>query len=126
MRSLDRIALALAAFAAALAAPTALAMPRHVDVVLAPGKVHEDCFALKPGARIQYNFTQDRPGSFNLHYHQGNDVVYPLKSDSVREQKGDFTAVVAQEYCLMWTGGKGGDTRLGYEFILVEPGLVKY
>jgi hypothetical protein len=124
MRYRKLLALTLVA-ASASAASAARAMPVHIDVVLAPGKVHEDCFALKPGQRVRYDFRQDRPGSFNLHYHQGNDVAYPLRSESVREQKGDFVAVVAQEYCLMWTGGKGGATRLGYEFVVVEPGLVK-
>src|SRR6266536_2002748 len=47
------------------------------------------------------------------------------RSKSVSEQKGDFTATVAQEYCLMWSGAKGGESKLGYEFVVVEPGLTK-
>lgn len=116
---------ALFAGLAAAPIPPAQAMPVHVDVVLAAGKVHEDCFRLDPGRRVRYNFSMDRPGEFNLHYHKGKDVFYPLRSEHVSEQKGDFVAAVAEEYCLMWTGGKGGDTRLGYEFIVVEPGLTK-
>jgi hypothetical protein len=102
-----------------------LAMPGHIDMVLGAGKVHEECFRLETGRRVRYNFSMDRPGEFNLHYHKGNDVFYPVRSERVSEQKGDFVAATAEEYCLMWTGGKGGDTRLGYEFIVVEPGLTK-
>ena len=105
--------------------PFAHALPRHVDVVLHPGKIHEDCFSLQSRQQVQYNFKMDRPGNFNLHYHKGKEAIYPIRSESVSEQKGDHAAVVAQEYCLMWSGDKGGDTKLGYEFIVVEPGLTK-
>jgi len=105
--------------------PLAHALPRHVDVVLQPGKIHEDCFSLEPQQRVQYNFKLDRPGEFNLHYHARKQVRYPIRSESVSEQKGDFTATVAQEYCLMWSGAKGGESKLGYEFVVVEPGLTK-
>ena len=105
--------------------PFAHALPRHVDVVLQPGKVHEDCLSLQPGQRVQYNFKLDRPGRFNLYYRKGKDVFYPIRSESVSEQKGDYVAAVAQDYCLRWSGGKDGDTKLGYEFFVVEPGLTK-
>ena len=105
--------------------PLAHALPRHVDVVLQPGKIHEDCFSLQPHQQVQYNFKLDRPGKFNLHYHKGKEVFYPIRSESVSEQKGDYVAAVAQDYCLMWSGSKEGDTKLGYEFIVVEPGLTK-
>lgn len=101
------------------------ALPRHVEVVLQAGKIHEDCFSLQRAQRVQYNFKLDRPGKFNLHYHRGKEVLYPLRSESVSEQKGDYVATVAQEYCLMWSGSKDGDSKLGYEFIVVEPGLTK-
>ena len=124
MRSRKILWPVLACFTAA-PVPFAHALPRHVDVVLHPGKIHEDCFPLQPRQQVQYNFTMDRPGNFNLHYHKGKEAFYPVRSESVSEQKGDFVATVKQEYCLMWTGDKGGDTKLGYEFIVVEPGLTK-
>ena len=104
---------------------TAAAMPRHVDVVLAPGKVHEDCFTLRLGQQVRYNFKLDQAGAFNLHYHSGSKVISPLQSDSVTEQTGDHVATVAQEYCLMWTNIQKRSTKLGYEFIVVEPGITK-
>jgi hypothetical protein len=106
-------------------APFVGAMPVHTDVVLQPGKFHEECFRLAPQQRIQYNFKLDRPGEFNVHYHAGKEIIYPIRSVSVSEQKGDFVAPIAQEYCLMWTGVRDGTTRLGYESVVVEPGLTK-
>jgi hypothetical protein len=122
---LRKLAWPLLAGLAAVPMPLAHAFPRHVDVLLQPGKIHEDCFSLQPHQQVQYNFKLDRPGMFNLHYHIGKAVFYPIRSESVSEQKGDYVAAVAQEYCLMWRGGKDGDTKLGYEFIVVEPGLTK-
>jgi len=55
----------------------------------------------------------------------GKEVFYPIRSESVSEQKGDYVAALAQDYCLMWSGDKKGDNKLGYEFIVVEPGLTK-
>ena len=63
--------------------------------------------------------------SLSVPVRRGKKVVYAIRSESVSEQKGDYMAAGAQEYCLMWTGGKEGDTKLGYEFIVVEPGLTK-
>jgi hypothetical protein len=101
------------------------AMPRHVDVVLKPAQAHEDCVSLERGQPLQYHFTLDPPGRFELYYRDGKQVGYALRSESVREQKGDYVAPAARRYCLRWRGVGRGDTRLGYEFIVVEPGLTK-
>jgi hypothetical protein len=108
---------ALACLAAA-PVPFAHAFPRHVDVVLHPGKIHEECFPLRRGQTLQYNFKLERPAGFNLHYHSGKDVFYPIRSESVSEQKGRYAPSITQEYCLMWTGDKNGENKLGYEFIV--------
>jgi hypothetical protein len=110
---------------AAAAVSCAHAMPVHIEVVLQPGKAHEECFTLQPGQRVQYHFKLDRPGEFNLHYHRGKEVFYPRRSEAVLEQKGDYVAAAAEKYCLMWSGSPKGATKLGYEFIVVEPGLTK-
>ena len=95
---------------AAVAVSAAYAMPVHVDVVLQPGKSHEECFRLQPRQQVQYHFKLDRPGEFNLHYHRGNEAVYPLRSEAVLEQRGDYVAALAEEYCLMWSGSRDSAT----------------
>jgi hypothetical protein len=105
----------------------AYAMPVHVDVVLHPGKTQQECFALEVGQRVEYSFTMDPPGSFGLQARRAKkEGAYVLRSESVRQQKGDHVAVAAQEYCLTWMGDARRDTRLGYEFIVAEPGLSKH
>lgn len=107
------------------AAAGAYAMPRHVDVVLKPQRAHEECFRLESQQRMQYTFSAEVPIQFNLHYHAGREVVYPIKSEGVTEQRGNYVAATAQEYCLMWTSRALGDVKLGYEFVIAEPGLTK-
>ena len=40
---------------------------------------------------------------FNIHYHEGEKVAFPVKRDAMRGDGGTFTADVAQDYCWMWT-----------------------
>src|SRR5260221_13449703 len=78
-----KVLYALLACLAAAPIPLAYAFPRHVDVVLQPGKMHEDCFPLQAGQQVQYNFKLERPAKFNLHYHHGKQTFYPVRSESL-------------------------------------------
>jgi hypothetical protein len=73
------------------------------SVVLRPGKIHEDCHALKAGTVTNWQFAATAPLDFNIHYHVGKDVFYPLERGAVQEAGGRFAAPSAQEYCWMWT-----------------------
>ena len=100
------IALALAASPAALAQPPADARWKPVDVRLAPGKVHEECLRVEAGAKRRYFWKADGPVDFNIHYHRGDEVHYPVRRDAMRGDGGTFTAPSAEDYCWMWTAGK--------------------
>jgi len=52
---------------------------------------------------IRYVFESSAPVEFNVHFHRGDSIEYPLKRDSVAQADDRFTAPSAQEYCLMWT-----------------------
>jgi hypothetical protein len=65
--------------------------------------IAEECFRLPAGASVGYAFEASGPVDFNIHFHRGSDVEYPVKSDQVRLADARFTAPSAQEYCLMWT-----------------------
>jgi hypothetical protein len=96
------IALPLLAFAAAShgAAPGAA---QEVEVTLQPGKVHESCARLEKGERRRYHWKSTAPVDFNIHYHEGREVFYPVKRDGMRGDGGAFAAKIAQDYCWMWT-----------------------
>ena len=67
----------------------------------------EECFALPAGASIGYFFEATGPVDFNIHFHRGSAVEYPVRVDQVRQADDHFTAPSAEEYCLMWTNRAG-------------------
>ena len=80
---------------------------------LPPFQVHEECVKLARGDRLDFTFSAEAPLKFNIHYHEGNAVIMPVSRDNVRADSGDFTALIAQDYCLMWEAGPIG-TPLDY------------
>ena len=63
----------------------------------------EECFRLAANGSVAYAFEASAPVDFNIHFHRGNEVEYPVKSDQVRHADARFVAASAEEYCLMWT-----------------------
>ncbi len=86
---------------AALAESSTVAKP-FVHTIR-PRQIAEECFKLPAGETIGYAFEATSPVDFNIHYHRGNDVEYPVKGDQMRQADDRFSAPVSEEYCLMWT-----------------------
>ena len=95
----------LLAFAAvpALANPAVPAATLPVDVRLAPKKVHEECARMEANESRRWHWKSDVPVDFNIHYHRGKDVFFPVKRDAMRGDGGTFTAKTGEDYCWMWT-----------------------
>lgn len=97
----------LSALLAAFCFPAVLAAgesgPRSVAATLEPAKIHEECMRLDAGQKRRYHWKSNAPVDFNIHYHEGTEVFYPVKRDLMRGDGGTFTAKVAQDYCWMWT-----------------------
>ena len=74
-----------------------------VDVTLSPKKVHEECVRLEAGQSRRWHWKSSAPMDFNIHYHRGEDVFYPVKRDAMRGDGGTFTARTGEDYCWMWT-----------------------
>ena len=94
----------------ALLAPAALAAPaddggkaREFSHDLKPGGVAEECLRLPAGRSRAFEWSASAPVDFNIHYHQGEKVTYPVKANQQREGKGRFTASASEDYCWMWT-----------------------
>lgn len=77
--------------------------PAFEEWTLAPGAFEELCFELDAGRSIRYAFDAGAPLDFNLHFHRGKDVVFPIKSPAVDRRAGVFRAAMKDGYCLMWT-----------------------
>jgi hypothetical protein len=102
----------LPALALSLLTCTALASPvdgggkaREFSHDLKPGGVAEECLRLPAGRSRGFEWSASAPVDFNIHYHRGNDVTYPVKANRQRAGKGRFTATAAEDYCWMWTAG---------------------
>jgi len=67
------------------------------------GGIHEECVKLAKDESRRYEWSATAATDFNVHYHEGPEVFYPLKKDGVTKGKGTFKAKIAQEYCWMWT-----------------------
>lgn len=68
----------------------------------------ERCLKLAAGESIRYRFRASEPVTFNIHYHRGKDVFYPVKRTGIREVVATFRADSADDYCLMWEHAGAG------------------
>ncbi len=70
---------------------------------LKPGGVAEECLRLAAGRSRSFEWTADGPLDFNIHFHHGDNVTYPVKLNGQAKGKGRFTAQAGEDYCWMWT-----------------------
>jgi hypothetical protein len=89
---------------AVLAAPTSdAAGARPFTHEIKPGGIAEECLRLEAGRSRAFEWTADAPVDFNIHYHRGEQVTYPVKADKQRDGRGRFTAAQGADYCWMWS-----------------------
>ena len=72
----------------------------------------EHCFELAAGESVRYRFRASDAVDFNLHYHRGADVVYPVRAAATQEHEGTYTAPFADAYCLTWERKGDGAVRV--------------
>jgi hypothetical protein len=73
------------------------------DVKLEAHAMHEECMTVDANDPRRWQWKADGPVDFNVHYHKGNDVSYPVKRDGMRGDGGVFVARTREGYCWMWT-----------------------
>jgi len=84
-------------------APVPADAPVIQRVSIDSGDVYEDCFELKAGQSMDYEFTADGEMRYNLHWHNDADMVeYAVKKIGVTSDKGTFVSEKDEYYCLMW------------------------
>jgi hypothetical protein len=77
--------------------------PEKFTVSIAAGGEHEECVHLESGDSRRYYWRASGPVDFNIHFHHGDDVSYPVKRAAMRGDGGTFTAKSGEDYCWMWT-----------------------
>lgn len=105
-----RLAVLLGLLPAAAVAATAALGPFRLEV---PARgFNEHCVELAAGERVRYRYSATADVDFNIHYHQGKDVLYPVKSTGGRSVDAVYTAPHADTYCLMWERKGDGAARI--------------
>jgi hypothetical protein len=79
----------------------AQAIEKSIEVILAVKKVHEECIAMAEGQTLTFNYEANAELEFNLHFHHGKDVTYPLNG-KYSNYSNTYVATQKNEYCLMW------------------------
>jgi hypothetical protein len=72
------------------------------QATVAGGKVIELCAKLPAGQRVRWSFESNAPAEFNIHYHEGREVVYAVQPTPVSSGRDTLLAASAQDYCWMW------------------------
>jgi hypothetical protein len=85
------------------------------NTTVAPGKLAEVCVALAESEAVQWRFNATAPIDFNIHYHHGKDVTYPLKRDGVAADGREFKPRIKQDYCWMWSNRSDDAVKLQIE-----------
>jgi hypothetical protein len=74
-----------------------------------PHGFDERCLRLEAGESIRYRFAASVPVDFNIHYHRGKDVFYPVRARAARSTDSVFEAGHADTFCLMWENAGSGE-----------------
>lgn len=64
--------------------------------------IYEQCFKMQKNMTLQYQFEATKTIDFNIHYHVGERLYYPVETETVDKKQGVMTASIDQIYCLMW------------------------
>ena len=77
-----------------------------------PGKFSEVCGKLKKGNLIRWQFDSSAPLEFNIHYHEGKNVVFPYKMSATKSGEEELLISLDQDYCWMWTNKSKEEVKL--------------
>ena len=85
--------------------------------MIEPGKSYEACMKLSPVDKLYYEFTSSADLRFNIHYHEGEEVLYPVPVKLTASEKSVFSPKSRNHYCLMWNnpGKETVELKLQYQ-----------
>lgn len=63
----------------------------------------ELCGKLDAGLKIDWRYQSTQALDFNIHFHEGKEVVVPVKHKAMMELQEQFEVKQTQGYCWMWT-----------------------
>jgi len=81
---------------------------------MAPYEFRELCIAMQDKQKIDVRFQSDAPIDYDIHYHDGFAIRFPVKRAGVKSHAETFVADGKRAYCLMWFNGGLEETSLRY------------
>lgn len=112
IRRISVCAFSLLMLAACAAAPV---KESGVTEIKAAG-IHEECVSMHRGQWIVYAFDASAPVDFNVHYHAGQKIFYPVEKRAVTSDSGKYEPATEDIYCLMWTNNQKSPVSLNYRY----------
>jgi hypothetical protein len=96
-------------------APSLINLSLRSDTIsLAPFEFRELCVSLKKDQDMTVAFHTGEPIEFDIHYHDGLTVRFPVKLTGVTSHTGRFIADNDRAYCMMWFNRDLTETTLQY------------
>lgn len=90
------------------------------EVSIETAQVHEYCLPANSGSVLKYKFQSDQLLRFNVHYHEGQAVTYPVPTRATKQDTGELIIGKTREYCLMWRNATPARATLSFEAVLVH------
>jgi len=89
------------------------------SVSLAPFEFRELCLEMKAQDKLLYEFQSGQLVDFNIHYHDGLTIRFPIKLTGITSHAAQFSPESDQPYCLMWLNQSLVKSSLKYK--ITEP-----
>ena len=83
--------------------------------VIEPAGFLEVCGPLHQGQVIDWSFQASAALDFNIHYHAGDEVVYPAKQEGKTELAAQLEVPLDQTFCWMWSNQTGDSASISLE-----------
>ncbi|PXF63140.1 energy transducer TonB [Kangiella spongicola] len=89
--------------------------------------IGEICPEMNAGQTLSFDFKSNNEVEFNLHYHEGEKVSYPIEPHKVTSLQQSFEAPIKQTYCLMWKGlsEEPAKIKLNYQILPKQETAIK-
>ena len=85
------------------------------SATLAPRELLEVCGKLPKGSRVAWSFEAGAPLPFNIHVHQGKEVIYPARLEKAEKAQGLQTFDAEPAHCWMWTNSAAVPVKVGVQ-----------
>jgi hypothetical protein len=90
---------------------------------LDPSGHHELCKKIRPDQKLAFSFESSGPLDFNVHYHRGKEVLYPVSEEKITTSKGYYSPEKEDIFCLMWTNPQSEAVDLSFKYKIIDTGM---